>query len=522
MLTAAKGKTGKQDVFANLFKALAGKGIAGAAQVKAGKFGAASITHPQLINLKAKAAANALKGHKGEGLEDEAAALKAASGKKTAKADTQTTTPQVVAVDVATRPLAAHADKPAATGDEDGEHQEASRQGKLSSGNNGRKSAEEPLQIETRNIKGRSQTAQTRTPAEHLNDSNPQIGIARTQAAAPNSVQSSDRAADKTPDRINPLAAGEKAATVKQANDGSEPVRPESGDTQSAARATTRRGPAQPVAQDHHTKAATQTTVIDNETPQLDADAIQRIRDELAAITDKSAQDNHAKLNGKDAKTAGQFTVQTHHAQTQQGNSAAATQGVTAQAAQTAAAVAAEAGQHSGGQDARHDAPDNRLMAAASSDSKPQQAFDLQQQSAVRMAHPMRPMEAMQNIALSAANGTTKLELQLEPAHLGKVHISLQTDAAKHLQMHLTVESAATRQVIEQHMPQLRAALEQQGLNLDNFSLHTGSEGRHQQQGFEYAARTDSANNNDWAGNTVEGNAPDAPAFAGSRLSIHI
>ncbi|PJC68630.1 MAG: hypothetical protein CO017_09220, partial [Zetaproteobacteria bacterium CG_4_8_14_3_um_filter_59_5] len=182
----------------------------------------------------------------------------------------------------------------------------------------------------------------------------------------------------------------------------------------------------------------------------------------------------------------------------------------------------AEAGQHSGGQDARHDAPDNRLMAAASSDSKPQQAFDLQQQSAVRMAHPMRPMEAMQNIALSAANGTTKLELQLEPAHLGKVHISLQTDAAKHLQMHLTVESAATRQVIEQHMPQLRAALEQQGLNLDNFSLHTGSEGRHQQQGFEYAARTDSANNNDWAGNTVEGNAPDAPAFAGSRLSIHI
>jgi len=148
------------------------------------------------------------------------------------------------------------------------------------------------------------------------------------------------------------------------------------------------------------------------------------------------------------------------------------------------------------------------------------------EQAAARAATPVRPFEAMQSIAQSAAGGTTKLELQLEPAHLGKIHVTLQSDASKQLQMHLTVEHAATRQVIEQHLPQLRAALEQQGLSLDNFSLHTGSQQQHQQQqqqqAFEFATRTGKGGSDYAPDSGPQIATATASASASSRLSIHI
>ena len=141
----------------------------------------------------------------------------------------------------------------------------------------------------------------------------------------------------------------------------------------------------------------------------------------------------------------------------------------------------------------------------------------------MRARHAMQALEAMQHIAHSARNGATRIELQLEPAHLGKVHVSLQTDAAKQLQMHLTVEHAASRQVIEQHMPQLRAALADQGLSLGNFSMQTGSQ---QQQGYGgmhgEARMSDSGNEPDIATSTqtIAGTHP--RSTGGARLSIRV
>jgi len=88
----------------------------------------------------------------------------------------------------------------------------------------------------------------------------------------------------------------------------------------------------------------------------------------------------------------------------------------------------------------------------------------------------LRVMDAMNEIAYSAKNGHTRLDIQLEPAHLGKIHISLQTDAAKQLMVHIAAEQTVSQQVIQQNMPQLRHALEQQGLSLGQFSMSTGSQ----------------------------------------------
>jgi len=90
---------------------------------------------------------------------------------------------------------------------------------------------------------------------------------------------------------------------------------------------------------------------------------------------------------------------------------------------------------------------------------------------------PWTVMAAMQEIGQAAVNGHSRLELKLEPAHLGKVHVRIDSDAGKNIRVHLVVEQAASRQIIEQHLPSLRHALTQQGLNLGNFSMSSQQQG---------------------------------------------
>jgi len=553
---AAKGKSGKQGVFANLFKALEGKGIAN------GKSAAAALAqaHSKGIELKGSAkagvagiTAKGLKAHSDSEGEE-------AAGKKLIKGTGADLNPQAVALENVNRINSAHIGK-AAAGEqqEEGEQDALFQASKRQAGKGGKQHAGENSQASAINTADQKHNAQNGKHVLHqnsnqaesnqagshriasgqnnstqdsskLNESNAQIGIAQARAAGVN------EAADKA--SIHSAAAGRAAdknivsgqATANQASTEAEAAL-------LAGNAQARRAAAQPSAKAASGEAASgkpvnQAGAIDNETLQHDAEAVLRVREELAGMANKAAakstQANQQKSRSSDAQANSVTSAHTGTAHTHNNNPAAQT--IAAQAATngqanaTAAAVAAEAGQHSG-QDSgrRQESSDSRLIAASASDSKPQQAFDLQQQNAARMSQPMRPFEAMQSIAHSAANGTTKLELQLEPAHLGKIHISLQTDAAKQLQMHLTVESAATRQVIEQHMPQLRAALEQQGLNLDNFSLHTGSHNQQQQQqAFEQAARPGAGNHQYPLSGGMESVVTDTPAFASSRLSIHI
>ncbi len=99
---------------------------------------------------------------------------------------------------------------------------------------------------------------------------------------------------------------------------------------------------------------------------------------------------------------------------------------------------------------------------------------------------PWTAMQAMQEIGAQAGQGKTRLQLQLEPAHLGKIQVFLESDSQKKIQIHMVVDQNHSRQLLEQHLPMLRQALDQQGLNLGNFSMggeqHHGTDNRRQQE----------------------------------------
>ncbi len=146
-----------------------------------------------------------------------------------------------------------------------------------------------------------------------------------------------------------------------------------------------------------------------------------------------------------------------------------------------------------------------------------------------RMFGPMRAFEAVQQIAHSAAQGHARLDIQLEPAHLGKLHVSLQTNAARQLVVHIAAEQPAAQQAIQQHLPQLRLALENQGMNPGEFSLSAGMGGDgqmpgqgNQSFGNPSSPRHSTPSASPATAPTVE-RAPDAAkASPGGRLSIHV
>jgi flagellar hook-length control protein FliK len=101
---------------------------------------------------------------------------------------------------------------------------------------------------------------------------------------------------------------------------------------------------------------------------------------------------------------------------------------------------------------------------------------DFAMQMAYRSAASFKPSDAMLEISKAANNGSMKLELMLEPATLGKIQVSIQTDAQKQIQVHLMVDQQTSRQVLEQQLPQLRQALADQGLNLSGFTMDMNSQ----------------------------------------------
>jgi len=89
--------------------------------------------------------------------------------------------------------------------------------------------------------------------------------------------------------------------------------------------------------------------------------------------------------------------------------------------------------------------------------------------------------EAMREIAREAGNGRTRLEIRLDPPQLGKIRVALESDANKQIQVHFLVDQVQSRQIIEQQLPILKQALEQQGLSMGDFSMQGG---RQQEKSF--------------------------------------
>ncbi len=130
----------------------------------------------------------------------------------------------------------------------------------------------------------------------------------------------------------------------------------------------------------------------------------------------------------------------------------------------------------------------------------------------------MSMLESIQYIAQSARDGKTRLEIQLEPAHLGKIHVSLQTDAAKQLQVHLIADQNSTRQAIEQQLPALRQALAQQGLDLSGFSMGSHGDGNP----FQEQPSTPGPAIEPMFAAEKPSTQPEEPRMANGRVSIHV
>ncbi|MDQ7057748.1 MAG: flagellar hook-length control protein FliK [Ghiorsea sp.] len=139
---------------------------------------------------------------------------------------------------------------------------------------------------------------------------------------------------------------------------------------------------------------------------------------------------------------------------------------------------------------------DMSLLDTAKADNKNAKGLDFQAQLAYKSQRTFTPADTMLEIVKSAKTGNTTLELQLEPANLGKVQVSIQIDQAKHIQVVFTVDQAAAKQALDQQMPQLRLAMAQQGLDLSGFSMQMNQQGGQQQGGNQQAsnrATTDNA-----------------------------
>jgi flagellar hook-length control protein FliK len=131
----------------------------------------------------------------------------------------------------------------------------------------------------------------------------------------------------------------------------------------------------------------------------------------------------------------------------------------------------------------------------------------------------MTLFDTMNHIAQSASKGKTRLDIQLEPANLGKIQISLQSDAAKQLQVHIIVDQGTTRAALEQQLPQLKSALAQQGFDLSGFSM--GSQG--QQQTFSgHHSRGQAQHIANTAANSNEAETVNRQASTASGLSIRV
>ncbi|WP_167631899.1 flagellar hook-length control protein FliK [Mariprofundus ferrooxydans] len=201
-----------------------------------------------------------------------------------------------------------------------------------------------------------------------------------------------------------------------------------------------------------------------------------------AAGLAKNEKVKHASEAKQNAGTERVSPVALHNVTTQQPSQPPAAAGTSTAETLTQGLAQGDSGQQSGdkGNQEPHSfqvtSADNRPASASVSASHFQQYLNH------RPTPTMTMFDSIQHIAQSAKNGQTKLEIQLDPVNLGKIHISLQTDASKQIQIHMIVDQSGTRTAMDQQLPAIRHALAEQGLNLSGFSM--GSHGGQASSGF--------------------------------------
>ena len=75
-----------------------------------------------------------------------------------------------------------------------------------------------------------------------------------------------------------------------------------------------------------------------------------------------------------------------------------------------------------------------------------------------------------------------RLEIKLAPARLGTLQISMQQSEQGELQIAMLAREASTREMLEQHIPRLRSALQDAGIQLGDVQVRQESKERQEQQ----------------------------------------
>ena len=130
------------------------------------------------------------------------------------------------------------------------------------------------------------------------------------------------------------------------------------------------------------------------------------------------------------------------------------------------------------------------------------------------------PREMSSRVSLMLRDGSREARLQLHPAELGRVQVTINTDGDQ-ARVLFVAESAAAREAIEQAMPRLREALAQQGMELAQADV--GQQGPHGDRsgGQDDPARTAMSSTE---GPSTEAATADQPAVtlhATSRLDLY-
>jgi len=95
-----------------------------------------------------------------------------------------------------------------------------------------------------------------------------------------------------------------------------------------------------------------------------------------------------------------------------------------------------------------------------------------------------------QQMVHRAADGGGTLRLRLDPPELGRVKLEV-TVEQQHVRAQAVVESGQVRQVLMEHLPDLKQQLAQQGMQLERFDVTEQAVDQHQQSRFAFNRNTE-------------------------------
>lgn len=87
-------------------------------------------------------------------------------------------------------------------------------------------------------------------------------------------------------------------------------------------------------------------------------------------------------------------------------------------------------------------------------------------------------------ISLQLSKDGGQVMMRIDPPELGKLDLRMQVAEGRVTRLHIAAERAEVAQVIERHMPELRAILAQQGLSIDEAEVQSFDFHAADQQGF--------------------------------------